>query len=220
MTQHSAEISKQFPNLFELIGRQSGWQGSGMWQGPVIGSDELSDGIEPSPAHIENFLQDEIRSPSELSVASICNDENFLQDEIVNSPANAVSLCDDETIGQDEIGSPSELVMMSLCDDETIGQDEIGSPSDLVMASICSDENLLQDEIASDSRLKTDIAQVGSTVYGLPLYNFRYIGRAEVYEGVMAQDVLKVMPSAVSRGSDGYYRVKYKQLGVQMRRVA
>jgi hypothetical protein len=38
------------------------------------------------------------------------------------------------------------------------------------------------------------------------------------YEGVMAQDVLKVMPEAVSIGPDGYYRVNYKMLGVPLRR--
>ena len=95
-----------------------------------------------------------------------------------------------------------------------IGDDEKGG------GAPASHDNLLQDENLSDSRLKTDIAQVGTTVYGLPLYNFKYIGKAEVYEGVMAQDVLKVMPSAVLTGSDGFYRVKYKDLGLQMRRVA
>ena len=35
----------------------------------------------------------------------------------------------------------------------------------------------------------------------------------------MAQDVLKVMPMAVSVGDDGYYRVNYKMLGIEMRRL-
>ena len=52
----------------------------------------------------------------------------------------------------------------------------------------------------SDIRLKTDIRQVGTTAHDLPLYAFRYIGNDDQYEGVMAQDVLKVMPSAVSVG--------------------
>jgi hypothetical protein len=45
--------------------------------------------------------------------------------------------------------------------------------------------------------------QVGTTAHNLPLYKFRYIGKDEHYEGVMAQDVLKVMPAAVSVGKDG-----------------
>ena len=71
----------------------------------------------------------------------------------------------------------------------------------------------------SDIRLKTDIRQVGTTAHNLPLYTFRYIGKDGQYEGVMAQDVLKVMPIAVSVGEDGYYRVNYDMLGIEMRRL-
>ena len=71
----------------------------------------------------------------------------------------------------------------------------------------------------SDVRLKTDIERVGTTVFGLPLYHFKYIDKPETYEGVMAQDVLDVMPQAVELGADGYYRVSYRALGIAMRRV-
>ncbi|HKU28633.1 MAG TPA: tail fiber domain-containing protein [Candidatus Sulfotelmatobacter sp.] len=90
--------------------------------------------------------------------------------------------------------------------------------------SLCADEgpadqSVCADEISSDVRLKTDIERVGTTVYGLPLYHFRYKTGAERFEGVMAQDVLEVMPDAVMVGEDGYYRVKYGQLGIQMTRA-
>ena len=71
----------------------------------------------------------------------------------------------------------------------------------------------------SDIRLKTDIRQVGTTAHNLPLYAFSYIGENDQYEGVMAQDVLKIMPKAVSVGEDGYYRVSYQMLGIEMRRL-
>lgn len=71
----------------------------------------------------------------------------------------------------------------------------------------------------SDARLKTDIRQVGVTVHALPLYQFRYLHRDGLYEGVMAQDVLNVMPQAVITGDDGFYRVDYGMLGTDMRRV-
>jgi hypothetical protein len=70
----------------------------------------------------------------------------------------------------------------------------------------------------SDIRLKTDIRQIGTTAHGLPLYTFKYIGEDGVYEGVMAQDVLSVMPDAVSVADDGYYRVHYDRLGIEFRR--
>ena len=72
------------------------------------------------------------------------------------------------------------------------------------------------EELASDARLKTDIDQVGTTVYGLPLYQFRYKTGAARFEGVMAQDVLEVMPDAVITGEDGFYRVNYGRLGIRM----
>jgi hypothetical protein len=68
--------------------------------------------------------------------------------------------------------------------------------------------------------LKTDIQVIGTTTLGLPLYRFRYKGQEGVYSGVMAQDVLNVMPSAVSVGADGFYRVNYAMLGISMERLA
>ena len=73
--------------------------------------------------------------------------------------------------------------------------------------------------VKSDLRLKTDIIRTGTAAHGLPLYTFRYIGETDLYEGVMAQDVLHVMPSAVSVAEDGYYRVNYEQLGIPFRRL-
>ena len=72
---------------------------------------------------------------------------------------------------------------------------------------------------SSDIRLKTDITRIGTGAHGLPLYTFRYIGEPDLYEGVMAQDVLGVVPSAVSVAEDGYYRVDYDQLGIPFRRA-
>ena len=72
----------------------------------------------------------------------------------------------------------------------------------------------------SDIRLKEDVRRVGSTVFGLSLYQFRYRGKPETYEGVMAHEVLQVMPRAVSVAADGFYRVNYDALGINMRRVS
>jgi hypothetical protein len=71
----------------------------------------------------------------------------------------------------------------------------------------------------SDIRLKTDIARVGIAANGLPLYNFRYFWSDDVYQGVMAQDVLKVFPEAVSTMPGGYMAVRYDMLGMRMTRV-
>jgi hypothetical protein len=52
---------------------------------------------------------------------------------------------------------------------------------------------------------------------GLGYYRFSYIGSQQSYVGVMAQEVQAVIPSAVTRGSDGYLRVHYDRLGLQFR---
>jgi hypothetical protein len=67
----------------------------------------------------------------------------------------------------------------------------------------------------SDINLKHDIALVGQLDNGLGFYRFSYIGSDRAYVGVMAQEVQVVMPDAVSRGPDGYLRVRYDKLGIK-----
>jgi hypothetical protein len=73
-----------------------------------------------------------------------------------------------------------------------------------------------KDEDISDVRLKRDVGAAGSLPDGLKLYKFRYLWDETEYVGVMAQDVLKVCPEAVSTGEDGFYRVNYGLLGTRM----
>jgi hypothetical protein len=64
--------------------------------------------------------------------------------------------------------------------------------------------------------LKTDVALVGRLDNGLGLYRFRYRGNPQSYVGVMAQDAQMVRPDAVTRGRDGYLRVRYDRIGFEM----
>jgi hypothetical protein len=67
----------------------------------------------------------------------------------------------------------------------------------------------------SDIRLKHDIVLLGYLNDGLGLYRFSYNGSDTKYVGVIAQDVLNVLPDAVTRGRDGYLRVNYEKLGLK-----
>ncbi len=69
----------------------------------------------------------------------------------------------------------------------------------------------------SDIQLKHDIMLLGHLQNGIPFYRFAYIGSDVAYVGVMAQDVQKVDPRAVTVGSDGYLRVYYERLGLKFR---
>jgi polysaccharide biosynthesis/export protein len=72
--------------------------------------------------------------------------------------------------------------------------------------------------LVSDARLKRDITPIAKRENGLQLYRYRYAWSDKLYVGVLAQEVLEVAPSAVSRGADGYLRVHYDRLGLRLER--
>lgn len=67
----------------------------------------------------------------------------------------------------------------------------------------------------SDRRLKENIAPVGER-NGFKLYEWNYRGMTKRWRGVMADEVAKIRPDAVERGSDGYDLVDYSKLGFDM----
>lgn len=72
----------------------------------------------------------------------------------------------------------------------------------------------------SDKRLKKNIKHIGEE-NGFPLYEFtyRHDPKEQKYIGVMAQDVEKINPEAVSN-RDGYKAVNYGMIGVNFREAA
>lgn len=75
----------------------------------------------------------------------------------------------------------------------------------------------------SDRRLKRNIEYVYTRLDGIRVYDFDYIHQLHIpnrWRGVMAQEVLEIRPDAVAldRG-DGYLRVDYEALGMEMRAV-
>lgn len=66
----------------------------------------------------------------------------------------------------------------------------------------------------SDARLKTHIKPVG-VKNGHVIYEWQYAGTRTRFRGVMAQDVIEFMPSAVIV-HNGYYAVNYGMLGLEM----
>ena len=65
----------------------------------------------------------------------------------------------------------------------------------------------------SDERLKTDIKQIGTHKSGIGIYTFKYKKGHHLPEGiqvgVMAQEVEKVIPEAVTTAENGYKLVNY-----------
>jgi hypothetical protein len=71
--------------------------------------------------------------------------------------------------------------------------------------------------VVSDARLKTDIAWVGMVKGNIPVYQYRYLGSATKFEGVMAQDILNIQPDAVVHWENGMMGVDYAKLGLKMK---
>jgi Chaperone of endosialidase len=90
----------------------------------------------------------------------------------------------------------------------------------LLAACELFDDDDDDDNKKSDVRLKENVVRIGTIRHGLPFYTFNYVGRAERYAGVMAQDVLPIMPEAVSVADDGFYRVDYHRLRITMLRLS
>jgi hypothetical protein len=68
----------------------------------------------------------------------------------------------------------------------------------------------------SDVRLKHKISKIGSFCEGIGLYRYRYRWSDTEYVGVMAQEVARIRPDAVTRGADGFLRVDYARLGTRL----
>ena len=73
----------------------------------------------------------------------------------------------------------------------------------------------------SDMRLKTNIDRIGYSDMNIPIYLFNYKDDLNTtYKGVMAQDLLKLgFKDSVIVGDDGYYRVDYSKLDVELEKV-
>jgi hypothetical protein len=64
----------------------------------------------------------------------------------------------------------------------------------------------------SDRRIKRDVRRIGTLRNGLPWYSFRYRWSDKLEEGVMSDDVRKLMPQAVAVHASGFDMVDYAQV--------
>jgi hypothetical protein len=72
----------------------------------------------------------------------------------------------------------------------------------------------------SDERLKENVVLVGKSQNGINIYQFNYIGRDGLYEGVIAQELLNTdFESALVVDEDGLYSVNYDKLDVEFKKI-
>jgi hypothetical protein len=97
------------------------------------------------------------------------------------------------------------IVIATQDDDEECDGDRVEVDGECVLPAL------------SDSRLKTDILRTGTSPSGLPIYSYRYLGRPQLYQGVMAQDLVALRPEAVVEGPFGVLLVDYSRTDVEFR---
>jgi hypothetical protein len=68
----------------------------------------------------------------------------------------------------------------------------------------------------SDWRVKRNVVAVGLLENGIRRYRFRFLRSDQLFVGVLAQEVAKIVPAAVKRDGDGYLRVDYRRLGIRL----
>ena len=74
--------------------------------------------------------------------------------------------------------------------------------------------------LLSDIELKENIVRKGRSPKGFPIYEFEYKHEPNHrYQGVMAQDLLELLPSAVVEADNGYLAVDYSQIDVEFKEV-
>ncbi len=66
--------------------------------------------------------------------------------------------------------------------------------------------------MGSDARLKVDIRRVGQTDDGLNIYTYKFVGSPITQMGVMAQEVQRSKPEAVSTMASGFLGVDYSMI--------
>lgn len=89
-----------------------------------------------------------------------------------------------------------------------------------VNCPVCTNVNYSTYVCNSDNRLKENVVLVGTSEKGINIYQFNYIGREGLYEGVIAQELLNTeFESAAILDEDGMYSVDYSKLDVEFKKL-
>tara|TARA_B100000029_G_scaffold348578_1_gene340976 strand:- start:273 stop:1556 length:1284 start_codon:yes stop_codon:yes gene_type:complete len=87
-----------------------------------------------------------------------------------------------------------------------------------VSSLICLFLIMIYGWVSSDIRLKRNIILIGQSQSNLNIYEYNYVWSNKKYRGVMAQDLLKSNPEAVTK-LFGYYLVNYNKIDVDFERI-
>jgi len=134
-----------------------------------------------------------------------------------------------DKMGQQAAGQARAEQMQSFAKNNIIRNPDLAPPKPVMQnvgmaalmdgLSIASSIATISMALPSDRRLKENIKKIGESISGLGIYKFNYIGQAKQYIGAMADDVIKLVPEAVSTMSNGYLGVNYNLIDVTFKEV-
>ena len=129
----------------------------------------------------------------------------------------------DGTIGKTETTSDGRTVQTTI---DPIHGHKITTHSNKPTTIYDSDGNFTKEYLmsqtggSSDIRLKENIIKVNQSPSGLNIYEWNYKSEPNSrYRGVMAQEVMKIVPEAVYAEEDGFLSVYYNLIDVNMELV-
>lgn len=159
-------------------------------------------------------------------------ESNFrkLSDTYTNQVANIEKLIQvNENIEKKLIEDLDMAEMEKLLNLIVTGTDALREIATAIVKGLNTGVQIVQDFINwvksiwpfSDIRLKEEIKHIGYSPSGLKIYSWKYkhnpCGR---FSGVMAQEILNIIPEAIAKNERGYYMVDYRLLDVDMQNIS
>jgi len=90
----------------------------------------------------------------------------------------------------------------------------------LATAEVVDASQLVADAY-SDRRLKKDVTYIGKSEKGYNIYSFTYkTNPKRKFSGVMGHEIQKILPEAISIDENGYLKVKYSMLDVELAEIS
>lgn len=155
----------------------------------------LNSGTEQSRA-IQNEIALRAQPINEITAAM--NGGQVSQPSFVNAPGVQMSNVDQAGLIQDNYNAKLQNWQTQQAQQQQLLGGLLGLGGNIAMAF-------------SDKRLKEDIHKIGKTDDGQNIYSYRFKGSPQTQLGLMAQEVRKRKPEAVSETPDGLLMVDYKK---------
>lgn len=144
-------------------------------------------------------------------ITALMSGSQVSQPSFTNTPTTQVAGTDVAGITQSAFGDNMQNAQMQNSTNNAM----MGGLFGLAGAGVTGGATLMKPapvtNIYSDRRLKTDVRRVGKLDNGLPVYSYRYIGHDAMQIGVMADEVERLHPDAVTHDARGFKMVDYAQ---------